>query len=336
MLGHLKSELRASLNFPGPPAIAQQIIALARDPHTDISQVAATIARDAALAAKLLRAANSALYSRQRKSSNLRQGLIVLGLQGATTLAISFSLLAAYMDLTTSGVDRDRYWRRAILGASAARGFGVLRSASAVDEIFLAALLQDIAILGVDRATPDFYRELPRNASHHELSGYETERLGIDHAELGAWLLEYWRLPEPLCRSVASSHAPESTDGSTPSGMAARCIALGSECADILLASASVADVAALAEHASDWLGIDAPALAEAMARIVAELPEIEHLFATTLLPPGTARVILEQAREQLKRRHLSAPGPLGSAPARTRIWKCTPWRSRTIRGATA
>jgi hypothetical protein len=61
MLGHLKSKLKASLNFPSPPAIAQQIITLARDPSTDISQVAVAISRDPALAAKLLRVANSAL-----------------------------------------------------------------------------------------------------------------------------------------------------------------------------------------------------------------------------------------------------------------------------------
>ncbi len=200
MLGQLKSKLKASLNFPSPPAIAQQIIALARDPNTDISQVATAISRDPALAAKLLRVANSALYSRQRKSTNLRQALIVLGLQGATTLALGFSLVGTYMGLKSNGVDYDRYWRRAILGASAARCFGALQNASAVDDIFLAALLQDIAILGIDRAAPDFYSDLPLNASHREFSGYETARLGIDHAELGAWLLEYWKLPEPLCR----------------------------------------------------------------------------------------------------------------------------------------
>jgi HD-like signal output (HDOD) protein len=103
MLDHLKSKLKASVNFPSPPAIAQQIIALAGDPHTDISQVAAAISRDPGLAAKLLRVANSALYSRQRKSTNLRQALIVLGLHGATTLALGFSLIGTYMGLKSNG-----------------------------------------------------------------------------------------------------------------------------------------------------------------------------------------------------------------------------------------
>jgi diguanylate cyclase (GGDEF)-like protein len=316
MLDHLKSKLKASLNFPSPPAVAQQIIALARDPYTDISQVAAAIGRDPALASKLLRVANSALYSRQRKSTNLRQALIVLGLQGATSLALGFSLVGSYVGLKSNGVDYDRHWRRAILSASAARCFGALQDASAVDDIFLVALLQDIAILGVDRALPDFYRDLPRNASHREFSVYETARLGIDHAALGAWLLGYWKLPEPLCRAVAWSHAPPTADRLTPTGIEACCVALGSECVEILLADAAATDFAALAEHASEWLGIDAPAVAEVMGRVVAEIPEIERLFDRELLQPDAASVILDQARDLLVLRNLQVLEQAGNLHA--------------------
>src|SRR5579863_611452 len=313
MLDQLKSKLKASGNFPSPPAIAQQIIALAGDPHVDISQVAAAISRDPGLAAKLLRVANSVLYSRQRKSTNLRQALIVLGLHGATTLALGFSLVAAYRGLKSNGLDYDRYWRRAILSASAAKSFGALQNASTVDDIFLAALLQDIAILGIDRAAPDFYRDLPRNASHRDFRAHETARLGIDHAELGAWLLDYWKLPEPICRAVAWSHAPPIGDRSTPTGMAACCVALGSECVEILLAPAAEADFAALAELASELLGIDPPTVAQVMGRIVDEIPEIERRCDTKLLQADAASAILDQARDLLVLRNLQALGQLNN-----------------------
>jgi diguanylate cyclase (GGDEF)-like protein len=315
MLNDLKSKLKASVNFPSPPAIAQQIIALAGDPHIDISQVAAAIGRDPGLAAKLLRVANSVLYSRQRKSTNLRQALIVLGLHGATTLALGFSLIGTYKGLKSNSLDYDRYWRRAILSASAAKCFGALQNAGAVDDIFLVALLQDIAILGVDRAAPDFYRDLPRNASHREFQAHETARLGIDHAELGAWLLDYWKLPEPICRAVAWSHAPPIGDRSTPTGIAACCVALGSECVDILLAPAAATDFAALAEHASEWLGIDPPAVAQVMGKIVAEIPEIERMFETKLLQADTASAILDQARDLLILRNLQTLGQVSGLP---------------------
>jgi diguanylate cyclase (GGDEF)-like protein len=300
MLEHLKSKLKASVHFPSPPAIAQQLIALARDPHIDISQVAAVISRDSGLAAKLLRAANSALYSRQRKSTNLRQALVALGLQGAIMTALGFCLVGTYGALRSNGVDYARHWRRAILGSSAAKRFGALQTLSAVDDIFLAALLQDIAILGVDRAVPSFYRDLSKQASHEDFAAHETTRLGIDHAELGAWLLEYWKLPPLLCRAVAWSHGPPDAERSTAAGMAACCVALGGEFAELLLGSGKAGDFELLADHAEQWLGVDAVGVAEVMATIVAELPEIERLFATKLLHLDVARGIVAQARELL------------------------------------
>jgi hypothetical protein len=89
--------------------------------------------------------------------------------------------------------------------------------------------------------------------------------------------------------------------------MTACCVALGSECVEILLAPAAATDFAALAERASEWLGIDAPAVAEVMGKIVAEIPEIERLFDTKLLRPDAASVILDQARALLILRNLPA-----------------------------
>jgi hypothetical protein len=82
--------------------------------------------------------------------------------------------------------------------------------------------------------------------------------------------------------------------------MAACCVALGSECVDILLAPAAATDVAALAEHASELLGIDAPAVAQVVGKIVAEIPESERMFDTKLLQADAASVILAQARDLL------------------------------------
>jgi len=289
------------------------MIALARDPDIDISQVAAAISRDPALAAKLLRVANSALYSRHRKSTNLRQALIALGLQGATTLALGLSLVGTFRALKSNGLDYDRYWRRTILSTSAARCFGALRKESTVDDIFLAALLQDIAVIGVDRALPNLYRDLPRTASHRDLSAHEMKRLGVDHAAIGAWLLEYWKLPESLCGAVAWSHGPPPAERATALWLTACCVALGSECVEILLAPAE-ADISTLAQHAWEWLGIDAPAVAAVMANIVGEIPEIERLFEIDLLKPDAANAILDEALDLLSLRNLgklTEPEPL-------------------------
>jgi diguanylate cyclase (GGDEF)-like protein len=259
------------------------------------------------LTAKVLRVANSPLYSKRRKSDNLRQALVVLGLNAATTLALSFSLVGTYKNSKGAGIDYGRYWRRAILGASAAREFGTLQRANNVDDIFLAALLQDIAILAIDRVQPDFYKGLPATAGHAEIVAHEIAKLGADHAALGAWLLTHWKLPESLCHTVEYSHSPASTDRATPDGIAARCIALGSECVEIMLGSSGPTGFGALKIPAEEWLGIAPEALSGAIERILAEIPEIERLFDTKLLDQDSANGMLEQAREILMLRNLQA-----------------------------
>ena len=310
MLELLKNKLRLAANFPSPPAIALQIVALAGDPEIDVAKVATTISKDPGLTAKVLRVANSPLYSKRRKSENLRQALVALGLNAATTLALSFSLVSTYKTGAGAGISHTRYWRRAILGASAARTFAVLKGVRAPEDIFLAALLQDIAVLAIDRVQPDFYG-LAQEAVHRDLIAHEIATLDADHAAVGAWLLRQWKLPESLCAAVEASHDPQSVAIETPVGLAARCVALGSECVELLLAPTradpAAGDPAALAQQAETWLGIGGEALAMSMGTIAAEIPEIERLFDMAILEADAAASIIEQARELLTLRNLQA-----------------------------
>ena len=83
------TRLRTCKSFPSPPPVALKVIELAQNPEIDLATVADTISGDPAIAAKVMRIANSALYARRRQSSNLRQALIVLGLNATLTLALS-------------------------------------------------------------------------------------------------------------------------------------------------------------------------------------------------------------------------------------------------------
>ena len=305
MLEKLRNKLKLAANFPSPPAVAQQIIELASDPEIDVVKVAKAMSRDPALAAKIMRVANSPLYSKQRKSENLRQALVVLGLNAATTLALSFSLVGTYKAVRSSRIDYSRYWRRAILSASAARTFAEIKHVDALEDIFLASLLQDIAVLAIDRVQPDFYEDVAAHASHAQLIAHEVSRLGVDHAALSAWLLRYWKLPESLCQTIEWSHAPTQTDAHSRASLSARCLALGSDCAEMLLGDRTSLKLSELSVNAESWLGISFDSLGEAMGKIAAQLPETERLFDVTLLDHDSCAAILEQARELLLIRNL-------------------------------
>ncbi|MFQ5487386.1 MAG: diguanylate cyclase, partial [Gammaproteobacteria bacterium] len=75
------------------------------------------------------------------------------------------------------------------------------------DELFLAGLLQDIGMLAIEKVEPLVYQDLASQTFHHEqIVGLETDVLASDHAEVGAWMLKTWNIPEHIVTAVASSH----------------------------------------------------------------------------------------------------------------------------------
>jgi len=117
------------------------------------------------------------------------------------------------------GIDYPRFWRRALLAATAARSFGEAAKVTPAEDIFLAGLLQDMAVLAIDRAWRDFYAKLKPLASHSECVEYEKQHLGKDHAPYTAMLLKSWNLPGVICDAVKYSHDPQagaSDDGRRP------------------------------------------------------------------------------------------------------------------------
>jgi diguanylate cyclase (GGDEF)-like protein len=304
----IEAHLRMSVNFPSPPGVATHIIELAQDPDIEMGKVAKALSMDSALSTKILRIANSPLYAQRRKSENLRQALVVLGLNATLTLALSFSLVKSLRGGKANGLSYAFYWRRALLAATAARALGDAMHHSLAEEIFLAALLQDVGMLALDKAVPDLYAEgesLQRN--HTALAEHEKKRLQVDHAHIGGWLMKGWNLPERLHRSIEHSHQLELSFSADPAQIFDRCVALSGPVADLFLLDPEHRQFAETALCAERSLGLDRMAFGQVLGTIGAMIPETEAIFEADLLAKQHPELILEQAREVLMLRSLHA-----------------------------
>src|SRR5262245_28197847 len=315
-----ENRLKAQVDFPSPSRVATEIIALARDPDIEMAKVAQAVGRDPAMTAKILRIANSAFYAQRRPSQNLRQALVIIGLNAALTLALSFSLVSSLRALRPVGIDYPRFWRRALLAATAARAFGESIKVGHAEDIFLAALLQDMAVLALDRASRDFYAKLKQPSSHADWVAYETEQLGRDHAGYSAMLLKSWNLPERICKTVQASHEPQKLDATTDEGRFARCVALGSDLAEAVVATDRAHLVAALAQRADKLLGMNQETFTEVVTRVLSLIPETEALYETSILDGDDADNLLAEARELLAVRNLHALQEVSALQATTSV----------------
>ena len=315
-----ENRLKAQVDFPSPSKVATEIIALARDPDIEMAKVAQAVGRDPAMTAKILRIANSAFYAQRRPSQNLRQALVIIGLNAALTLALSFSLLSSMRALRVVGIDYPRFWRRTLLAATAARAFGELGKVGHAEDIFLAGLLQDISVLALDRVSRDFYSKLPQPSNHADWVAYELAALGKDHAYYTALLLKSWNLPERIWSAAKYSHSSHEISIELDDGKITRCVELGSDLAEAVVATERFAAISALAKKANALLGMSHEQFTEVVERILKLIPETEELYETTILNGEDAENLLAEAREMLAVRNLHALQEVSSLQATTSV----------------
>ena len=303
-LNNLLNQLEEMDDLPSPPDIVTRIIELLRDPESDIKELMDTLTKDPALVAKILKTANSAMYARRREVTNLAQALLTLGQAAAMTLALSFSLVSSLRKNESGGIDLVRYWQRSLLTAIGAREIGAALGAENIEELFLGGLLQDIGLQVLDKLMPEQYAALEDRHIHAVITKHEIEVLGVDHAWIGAWLLEKWELPDIICQAVRYSHEPEDADADTEMEDGTRrfvnCVSVASRFSEILLNDPGEAGIAALGVIMQDKLGLDEQKTLEVLKKIEIRIPDIESQFGMDIMDVEVAADILDRARKLL------------------------------------
>ncbi|SMP78331.1 sensor domain-containing diguanylate cyclase [Noviherbaspirillum suwonense] len=292
----ITQRLQLCTTLPTLPAVALRVVDLANSPDVHMRELCDTVARDPALTAKLLRVSNSAFYQSRRKPSNVREAVGLMGMRASVMIALSFTLTNAFRSQSGARLDMTLFWRRALLSALAARALGARRGLEYIDDLFTAALLQDVGVLALASMMPDEYAPVYASARDNDAL-LEAERAAFDcgHDEAGHWLLARWKLPDYLAQACLASHALQAEP---EPGMHA-CIAASGPVADLVLYPGNAA-VASRAAIAAARLGLDAAAISDALKQLANEAPAMEELFDITLFRPSDAAAIMAQAQELL------------------------------------
>ncbi len=195
------------VNLPSPPAIAVQILNTVQQEESSIKDLARIISADPALTAKLLRVANSSIYSFLSKVTSVERALAVLGTNVIKSIALSFIIASDFKGEKSSSFDFDYFWRRSVTcGVAAELLTSALKERS--EEIFVTALLVDIGVLIMHLSKGDDYDLVLREhkAGGGALAALERERYGFDHQQLGISLLKSWGLPEQIYQPIGFHH----------------------------------------------------------------------------------------------------------------------------------
>lgn len=302
----LRDRLARCTNLPSPPGVAMRIIALGQDPGAGLTDVAQVIERDPALAAKVLRVANSPFYGSSRRVEDVRRAVTALGMDATMSLALSVTVANGLKGEGAVGLDTEAFWRRAVASATACAVVGEAIDVPDRSHLVLAGLLADIGMLALERVMPDLYRNMDVPQQDHErLREAERAALGADHAAVGAWLLEHWNLPESLVVAVAHSHGAEGDPVPAERAQLAHCVAVAGELSGIW--SSGNAENAAIraGQLAERSLGLAPERLAEIVARVRERMAETAAWFDVDPGDAAQAETLEEEAKEILLMRNL-------------------------------
>ncbi|MBX2879957.1 MAG: GGDEF domain-containing protein [Granulosicoccus sp.] len=310
--------IAACEDLPTPPGIAAQLIDLAQSDDTDFDKVEALVKLDPAITVKLLRLANSSFYSRGRKIENLRQAIGQFGLNGTLIIALTFSLVKVPQKNKT-GLNHNLYWLRALASAIICRRLSQLCAAGAQESFYLAGLLQDIGILVLDAVVPELYEDLADFPSNHQtLSEAEEAAVGINHSDVGAWLLEHWKFPQLYVDATAASHSLQHDTVDSEIPLLGTCVAISSYLADLWVMS-TVTLPQEVGPIISNQLELDDEIIRQLVQDVQSEISDVAELFDLTLMDDTQAALLLTQARDAFTLRSLSTEQALSQVNRRVK-----------------
>lgn len=209
----LAGELSAGkVDLPSFPEVAVRVRRVVSDPNSSVDQVVRVVGSEPALAARLMRIANSASLNRSgRAVTDLRTAINRIGYNMVRSAAISFAMAQIRASNKLAGLEHylQDLWQRSTLVAAFA--YVLARQCTIVnpDEAMLTGMMHGIGKLYV----------LTRAIDHPELFA-QTDTLNgiIDewHVSIGKAILENWDFAEIMSQAVGEQEDLSRVDTGPP------------------------------------------------------------------------------------------------------------------------
>ncbi len=197
--------------LPAISAAAPRLITLLNDPDTTVRALDEVIRLDPGLSANLLRMANSAYYGLSGQVGSIRHAVVLLGLRQVSELIVAGGVRPA-LDQPVVGYDLSAgdLWMHSLSVALASEELAGLDECPDRDLAFAAGLLHDVGKLVIGQFVQEHRDAIDRVIDGGQVSfdAGEQQILGTDHAQIGAAVLEHWRLPEKIVEVVRHHHDP--------------------------------------------------------------------------------------------------------------------------------
>ena len=211
----MRDRIESLSKLPPLPEIARRVLELKSDPYCDAAKLAQVVELDPALAAQVIRWANSPLYGHCRKILSVKDAIVVaLGFDQVFYLAFGLCSLKPLQAPTEGILGKRFFWRQTLAGSALMQKLASLLDADErpdVATVHLVYLLHNtghLLLAHLFRNEFDYLVRLLEANDQVPLLRMEQFALGADHGQMGAWLMQSWNIPEYLQTIVRHHHNP--------------------------------------------------------------------------------------------------------------------------------
>lgn len=196
----------SSFQIPVKPQILTDIQILMDKEEPDIESIANLISSDVGLSSAILKIINSPFYGMNRRISEIKQAVMMLGLKTVNCLVAALLLKSSFQG--EACISLERFWDDSLDVANAMAFIGnKVKNKIPVDMLYTIGLFQNC---GIPLLALKFnnYKELliEANRSGDNSIELEEKEYKTNHAVLGYYVASSWHLPKEICLLILQHH----------------------------------------------------------------------------------------------------------------------------------
>ncbi len=205
----LMERLKACEELKGFSPTVAQVLKLTASPKGSLEAVSKAVRQDQAMALKILKIANSSVYSRGDRVDNVQKAILRIGMESIRQTVLNIGVVERFNSPAfKEHVSTTQFWEHSIACGIIAAEIAHATNATEADSAFTSGLLHDLGRVIFAEALGDQYIRVIETARRLQspLELVESRMLLLNHADVMDRLLNAWKFPKHLVEPIMYHH----------------------------------------------------------------------------------------------------------------------------------